>query len=77
MALLAGEFKTFILTAEQAKGQYPFLFEGDSFSRIPANGNAEWLDFVPDLIAVTEGPNGAVFSADLTFDWHLEGVGYA
>ena len=70
-----------ILTGEQARTELPNLFvddpvDGQSFNEVPAHGNANWVDFWPDLLLVVRNPDGDVLMASNASRWHLEACGY-
>jgi hypothetical protein len=70
-----------ILTGAQARTEVPELFGDDTedvsyFNDLGAHGNAHWVDYWPDFVAVVRTRDGRVLMASNASDWHLTALGY-
>ena len=72
--------KIHILTLDQARTGLPELFSGDPdepyFNELGAHGNAEWVDYWPEMIVVVRAPDGTILLASNASAWHLTACGY-
>lgn len=72
---------TYLLTQDQARRQFPSLFEGDIdedpyFNELGAHGNANWVDYWPDLVLIVATTTGRVVVSSNASEWHMERCGF-